>query len=554
MQLCCSHGKRGLAARRQVANGHTVKSISARKLGTLLLGAALGCGQVAAHGAGTPEAPAPDPAAAGSGWNADDTLLPVAPTPPTATESARRGDPSLRLPGALLAQSPGAGAAPPGQGGSTASATEFGANRSYGVPALEILGFDFLLNRFNRRFSGSSDYDVTLKTIRSNLHSSWTQDNDPYKVNQFAHPYQGSLYHGAARSAGLDYWTASAYTFAGSVAWEIAGEKTRPAKNDQIASGVAGSFLGEVLFRMSSLVLEQDSTLPQFWREVAAAAISPPTGFNRLAYGNRFDPVFSSRGAHYYSRLQIGLSGATRTVQGTSTAHRRGEVLTDYYMAYGLPGQRGYEYTRPFDYFSFQFTASSANVFENILTRGMLVGQSYEKGQDFRGIWGLYGSYDYISPQTYRISSTALSLGTTAQWWLSQSVALQGTAMLGAGYAAVGTLRGGASGEYHYGVAPQALVAARVLFGNKVALEVTAREYFVNNVGSRSVGGHDNIARADVALTYRVAKRHSVALKYLWNRRDATYSFLGNGTQERSTLGIFYSYDGDDRFGAVDWR
>jgi hypothetical protein len=34
------------------------------------------------------------------------------------------------------------------------------------------------------------------------------------------------------------------------------------------------------------------------------------------------------------------------------------------------------------------------NVFENILTRGILVGRSYEKGRDFRGIWGVYGSYD----------------------------------------------------------------------------------------------------------------------------------------------------------------
>jgi hypothetical protein len=469
-------------------------------------------------------------------------------------DAQRGGEPSLRVPGTRLAQARDSANAPLYPIALAPAPTEFGQHTSPTLPALEILGFDFLLNRYNRRFSGSSDYDVSVTSIKRNLRSSWTADNDPYQINQFAHPYQGALYHGFARSAGIDYWGASAYTFAGSVAWEIAGEKTLPARNDQIASGVAGSFLGEVLFRMSSLVIEQDSTLPLFWREVAAAAISPSTGFNRLVYGNRLEPVFSSRGAHFYSRLQIGLSGATRTVQGSSVAGKRSEVLADYLMAYGLPGQSGYTYTRPFDYFSFQFTASSANVFENILTRGMLVGQAYEKGRDFRGIWGLYGSYDYISPQTYRISSTALSLGSTAQWWLSPDVALQGTAMLGAGYAAVGTLRGGASGEYHYGVAPQALLAARVLFGNRMALEATTREYFVNNVGARSVGGHDNIARADVALTYRIAKGHSVALKFLWNRRDATYAFLGNGTQERSTLGLFYSYDGDDRFGAVEWR
>lgn len=325
-----------------------------------------------------------------------------------------------------------------------------------------------------------------------------------------------------------------------------------PSKNDQIASGVAGSFLGEALFRMSSLVLERGD-MPKFWRELAAAATSPSTGFNRLAFGNRFDPIFSSRGAAIYSRLQVGVSGTTRNVQGTSTANKRNELLVDYSMEYGLPGKPGYEFTRPFDYFAFQATASSANVFENVQTRGLLIGREYDKGHDFRGVWGLYGSYDYISPQIYRISSTALSLGTTTQRWLSQNISVQSTALLGVGYAAVGTIHGTGVGDYHYGVAPQALLALRLIYGERAALDITAREYFVSQVGG-STGGHDNIARADISLTVRVHKQHAIAVKYLWNRRDATSSFLGNGTQERATVGIFYSYIGHDRFGAVDWR
>ena len=306
------------------------------------------------------------------------------------------------------------------------SLPEFGARKSYSIPALEILGFDFLLNRVNDQVSGSSDYGVTLSSIRHNLRSAWATDNDPYQVNQFGHPYQGSMYHGFARSAGLGYWESAGYTFAGSVAWEIAGENTPPARNDQVASGIAGSFLGEALFRMSSLVLEQGDRVPRFWRETAAAAISPSTGFNRLAFGDRFDPVFSSRRAAYYSRVQLGLNAATRNVQGTSTELKRNEVLADFAMEYGLPGEPGYEYDRPFDYFAFQATASSANVFENIQTRGLLTGKAYDAGDDYRGVWGLYGSYDYISPQAYRISTTALSLGTTAQQWLSANRRIAG--------------------------------------------------------------------------------------------------------------------------------
>ena len=53
------------------------------------------------------------------------------------------------------------------------------------------------------------------------------------------------MYHGIARSNGQGYWPSVVYTFAGSVLWEIAGETTPPSRNDQIASGIAGSFLGE---------------------------------------------------------------------------------------------------------------------------------------------------------------------------------------------------------------------------------------------------------------------------------------------------------------------
>ena len=43
------------------------------------------------------------------------------------------------------------------------------------------------------------------------------------------------------------------------------------------------------------------------------------------------------------------------------------------------------------------------------MTRGLLAGRSYAVGERYSGVWGLYGSYDYIAPQTYRVASTAFS-------------------------------------------------------------------------------------------------------------------------------------------------
>jgi hypothetical protein len=185
-------------------------------------------------------------------------------------------------------------------------------HRDYALPALEILGFDFLLNRFNHAFSGSRDYDVTGASIRRNLRSGWGTDRDPFNINQLGHPYQGSMYHGFARSAGLDFWQSMGLTFVGSIGWELFGENTPPSRNDQVASGIGGAFLGEALFRMASLVLETGGGIKSpFWREVAAAAISPSTGFNRNVMGLR--TVFDSHNPAYYSRLSLGLRTGLKT-------------------------------------------------------------------------------------------------------------------------------------------------------------------------------------------------------------------------------------------------
>lgn len=431
---------------------------------------------------------------------------------------------------------------------------ETGAGRSYAVPALEIFGFDALLNGFDRLEERPNVYDTNWSSIRHNLTHSWVFDNDPFSTNQFLHPYQGSMYHGFARSAGLSYWESAGYTFAGSLLWETAGETTTPSKNDQVASGIAGAFFGEPLFRMSSLLLERGDALPRFWRELAAAAISPSTGFNRLAFGDRFDTIFPSHDPAFFTRVRLGESLTTLAQKGVSRSLIRNEVLLDFSMDYGLPGKPGYTYTRPFDYFNFQFTAASGNVFENIMTHGLLVGREYDAGNAYRGVWGLYGSYDYIAPQVFRVSSTAVSLGTTAQWWLARSVALQGTALLGAGYGAAGTIHGVGERDYHYGLTPQMLLSGKLIMDKRAALELSARDYYVSRVASPENRGWENIARATASFTWRVHGPHAITANYTYSRREADYPDLGDRVQARATAGLFYTFLGDERFGAVDWR
>jgi hypothetical protein len=422
----------------------------------------------------------------------------------------------------------------------------------YLLPAAEIVAFDFLLNRFDNSYYGCCDFRVTTRTIRDNLRSSWVVDRDPFFVNQLGHPYQGSIYHGFARASGLGFWEGLGYTFLGSAFWELAGEAMPPSRNDQVTTGIGGAFLGEALFRIVNLVLEWRDQ-PRWTRELAAAAISPPVGLNRRAFGDRFKRPFPSRDPLYFSRLQAGLSGTAQDSPGLSTTRgHRNEALADFYIEHGLPGKRGYEYSRPFDYFSFQATASSANGLESVMTRGLLKGRAYESGDDLRAVAGVYGHYDYIAPQLFRVSSTAVSLGTTADYRPRPGLAFLGTVAFGVGYAAAGTVASSAENDFHYGVAPMALGALRAVLGDRAALDLTAREYYVSKLGAAARGGHENILRLDAALTLRVEGRHGVSIKYLGNRRDARYP-EGDRTQRRQTVGLFYTYLGHDRFGVSDW-
>ena len=113
-----------------------------------------------------------------------------------------------------------------------------------------------------------------------------------------------------------------------------------------------------------------------------------------------------------------------------------------------------------------QFTSSTGSRFENIFTRGLLAGRSYgEGGGPIRGVWGLYGSYDYVAPQIFRVSSVALSLGNTAQWKATSSTAVQSTVLAGLGYGAAGGFVSPSSIDYHYGLTPQVLGSLRFIPG-----------------------------------------------------------------------------------------
>jgi hypothetical protein len=453
----------------------------------------------------------------------------------------------------------------------TAQVPDSTREKSHLIPTLELPGFLVLLNGYDRvayahqTEGGKKVYASTFTTTWDHLRTQrWVHDQDPFNVNQFGHPYQGAAMYGLPRSSGLGFWMSLAYSDVGSFAWEMAGETTAPSINDLITTGQAGSLLGEALYRMSDLVLKDNgSKFARRFSEYLAFVIAPTGAVTRRAFGDRFRTDLPDSAPATAWQVGVGGTVDAHATKQLSTSVLRRSATIEFSMAYGLPGTPGYDYSHPLDYFDFQASglSSAANPIDNVMLRGLLIGRKTRDYGSSRGIWGIYGSYDYISPFLFRVSSTAVSLGTTQQFWIAPALALQGSLLGVVGYGAAGTTAGIASTptseairDYHYGVTPQSLVALRLIAGDRAMLDMTTRGYYVSGVGSDDTHGSETIFRGNLGLSVRVVGGHTLGASYVESIRQAQYGKAADFRLSEGTVTVAYSFLGEQHFSAVKWR
>jgi hypothetical protein len=134
------------------------------------------------------------------------------------------------------------------------------------VGVLAVNGLVYSYNRFiAKAFTvvvGDTIYgaETGWEDIEKNLREGFEWDDNAFINNQFAHPYHGNLYYNAARSAGYNDWEAAPFPIAGSLMWEYIGEVCRPVLNDWINTSLGGIALGEMTYRASSLILDNQAT------------------------------------------------------------------------------------------------------------------------------------------------------------------------------------------------------------------------------------------------------------------------------------------------------
>jgi hypothetical protein len=176
---------------------------------------------------------------------------------------------------------------------------------------LKITATNIFTNGLDRYIFSAPSAKIGYHSWKHNIKTGWEWDTDRFGMNFFFHPYSGGSYFNSARASGYNFYQSFPFAVGGSLMWEYFGETTLPSINDVINTPVSGMFIGEVLYRLSSNVLDDRATgAGRFWRELAAVAIDPARAFGRFTSGqmSRHTP----REVYQKEPLNITLSSGIR--------------------------------------------------------------------------------------------------------------------------------------------------------------------------------------------------------------------------------------------------
>lgn len=296
--------------------------------------------------------------------------------------------------------------------------------------ALKILTsntFTWAVDRFVFNYSWSH---IGPKTWEHNLKTGWVWDTDRFGMNFFFHPYSGGAYFNSARSNGYGYFTSLPFVFLGSLMWEYFGENTLPAYNDIINTTLSGALFGEILYRLSSQILDDRTTgSERFFRELAAAIISPGRALGRLLQ-KKLNRV-TTKEIYQKEPLNITLAaGAHWFNTGTTVAHfGKGGASASFaiHIDYGDPFE--IRPRKPFDFFKMRLNLSygkniGKKYLDNLIGYGLLFGETVHTG-NLEMLIGAFQHYDYWDSHIFEVGALGFGGGIIGKWQFTRNWNMQ---------------------------------------------------------------------------------------------------------------------------------
>jgi hypothetical protein len=346
------------------------------------------------------------------------------------------------------------------------------------VTAVNASGWAFL------RFVKKAEYTyISPKTWKYNLKHGWVWDNDDFGTNFLSHPYSGSEYFSVARSNGYSHWASYPFAIFGSAQWEWFAENERPSKSDLINTPLSGAFLGEVLYRLSSNILdERKRGANRVWREILAGIVNPTRAINRLTQGKmtRVTPV----DVYQQEPLNVTLAvGAHRVNENNKFFTGGTNAILNLQLDYGDPFE--VRRRKPFDLFRFRFEGrygDDKRLIDNVLGYGLLAGKTWKRERHGMLV-GLFQQYDYWNNKVFELGSlgfgpgmiTRFNIGRNLDWY-------SGLHLAGVPIAGTSTRIGPDTSEfrtYPFGGGIEGRIEQRLNLSSRVSLGFNGYYYWI---------------------------------------------------------------------------
>jgi hypothetical protein len=284
-------------------------------------------------------------------------------------------------------------------------------------PVVTIIGFNIVTNLFDTYITKDDFIHVGFASWGRNLKAgfpwgpSWVWDQDRFGMNFLGHPYSGGEYFIAARANGYNFWESIPFTFFGSYMWKIFGETGIPERNDLICTTIGGALFGEILYRLSSNVLDDRTTgMERFFRELSGAVLAPTRAWTRLTEGKLFK--VTSEDTSQREPLNMALSAGIRRVNnGSSFLTGSSNFFLNINFDYGNPFE--VRPWKPFDYFKMRTDltiGAGRKLVDEISGYGLLFGKNVESG-DLKTLVGVFQHWDYFDNWTFELGTMAFGPG-----------------------------------------------------------------------------------------------------------------------------------------------
>jgi hypothetical protein len=440
------------------------------------------------------------------------------------------------------------------------------------VPLAEGAGDNVLLSLIDSRILKYQWAMVNTTTWKNNFEagfpwsSKWDWDQTRFGNDFMGHPYFGNLYYNDARANGYNFWASAPYALLGSYEWKICGENVTPERNSLIATTVDGILLGEILYRISSNILDDRTTgANRFFRELLAAAIDPMRGFNRLIQGKT--SRVTNKEVYQKEPLNITLYAGVHLINNHTDAILSGQTseMLNVQFDYGNPFEIASR--EPFDFFKLRVETNlgeGRKIVDNITGYGILVGRNANCG-NVPLLEGIFLYYDYWDNPIFELSTIGLGPGVFSKLPLGKNINLYTN--VHAGIAAFGGTSTGIVSDtaqdrdfnFCYGV--QAKIESSLSLGNVATIGVTYyyfRLQCVNSVGADEPAygslGENSLGILEPKITLQIYKDLSIGGEYYLyaeSHRDPgfpTYSV----TQSEQKIFIQFYFEDPQRRGHYD--